>query len=102
MKDFYFTIFNSTWTVSFVDAVKTDDEKDFVFGITCGPQNRIEVATKDSAGNKLPETTVRLTVLHEMIHAILDEGQYNDASLDEPMIEWLANCIYSLKQQNKL
>lgn len=101
MNDFYFKIFNSTWTVSFVDTIKTEDGGKYV-GITYGSQNKIEIATKDSDGNSLPETTVKVTVLHEMIHAILEEGQYGEASLDEPMVEWIANCIYSIKQQDKL
>ena len=50
----------------------------------------------------LSEKTIKLTLLHEIMHAICGTGQYNDYSNDEPFIEWLANCIYSLKEQGKL
>ena len=39
---------------------------------------------------------MKLTLLHELIHAVLDEGQYGNVSADEPMVEWLARCIKSL------
>ena len=38
-------------------------------------------------------------LIHECIHAILDEGQFFDESSNEPLVEWLARCIYSLKKQ---
>ena len=103
MTDFYFTIFNTTWTVSFIDNFKNETKKvDFKFGDTNYELNRIRIATKTKEGQLLSEKTIKLTVLHEIMHAICGTGQYNAYSEDEPFIEWLANCIYSLKQQGKL
>lgn len=105
MEDFYFKIFNSMWTVSFVDKIpleEYEENKGFLFGRAYSENNKILIATKDSKGNILPETTIRLTVLHEIMHAILIAGQYNSCSDDEPLVEWLANCIYSLLEQKKL
>ena len=76
--------------------------KNFIFGRAYSENNKILIATKDSKGNILPETTIKLTVLHEIMHAILIAGQYNSCSDDEPLVEWLANCIYSIKEQGKL
>ena len=103
MTDFYFTIFNTTWTVSFIDNFKNETkEGEFKFGDTNYELNRIRIATKTKEGQLLAEKTIKLTVLHEIMHAICGTGQYNAYSEDEPFIEWLANCIYSLKQQDKL
>ena len=103
MTDFYFTIFNTTWTVSFIDNFKNETkEGEFRFGDTNYELNKIRIATKTKEGQLLAEKTVKLTVLHEIMHAICGTGQYNAYSEDEPFIEWLANCIYSLKQQGKL
>ena len=103
MTDFYFTIFNTTWTVSFIDNFKNETkEGEFKFGDTNYELNRIRIATKTKEGQLLAEKTIKLTVLHEIMHAICGTGQYNVYSEDEPFIEWLANCIYSLKQQGKL
>ena len=102
MKNFCFKIFNSTWTVSFVDKVELSNSEGFFFGKTNVCTNKILVATKDLDGNPLPQTTIEITILHEMMHAILSSGQYESYTNDEPLVEWLANCIYSLKQQGKL
>ena len=103
MTDFYFELFNTTWTVSFIDNFK-DETKDgeFRLGDTNYELNRIRIATKTKEGKPLSEKTIQLTVLHKIMHAICEVGQYNDYSEDEPFIEWLANCIYSLKEQGKL
>ena len=103
MTDFYFKIFNTTWTVSFIDNFK-DETKDgeFRLGDTNYELNSIRIATKTKEGKPLSEKTIQLTVLHEIMHAICGTGQYNDYSNDEPFIEWLANCIYSIKEQGKL
>ena len=102
MTDFYFKIFNSTWTVSFVDKIELPNSEGFFFGHTKVTANKILVATKDFEGKPLPQTTIEITTLHEMIHAILSSGQYESANNDEPLVEWLANCIYSIKEQGKL
>ena len=103
MTDFYFKIFNTTWTVSFIDNFK-DETKDgeFKFGDTNYELNSIRIATKTKEGQPLSEKTIQLTVLHEIMHAICGVGQYNDYSNDEPSIESLANRIYSTKEQGKL
>lgn len=103
MTDFCFKIFNYTWTVNFIDNFKEETkEGEFKFGETNYENNNIRIATKTKKGDALPEKTIKLTVLHEMMHAICGTGQYGGYSEDEPFIEWLANCIYSIKEQGKL
>ena len=105
MEDFYFKIFNSMWTVYFVDKIpleEFEESEGLLFARTYSENNKILIATKNSKGTILPETTIKLTVLHEIMHAILIAGQYNSCSDDEPLVEWLANCIYSLLEQKKL
>ena len=103
MKDFNFKIFNSTWKVSFIDNFNNETkEGEFKFGDTSYELNLIRVATKTKEGQSLSEKAISLTLLHEIMHAICGTGQYNDYSNDEPFIEWLANCIYSIKEQGKL
>ena len=103
MTDFSFNIFNTTWTVSFIDNFNEETkEGEFKFGDTNYELNKIRVATKTKEGEVLSKKTIELTVLHEIMHAICGTGQYGDYSGDEPFIEWLANCIYSIKEQGKL
>lgn len=103
MTDFYFKVFNTTWTVSFIDNFNKEvNENELKLGDTNNETKQIRIATKTTDGSILPENNIKLTLLHEIIHAILDTGQYCNASNDESLVEWLANCIYSLKEQNKL
>jgi len=44
----------------------------------------------------MSKSETKITLLHELLHAILDEGQYFAQSEDEPMVEWLARCLKSL------
>lgn len=54
--------------------------------------NTIEVAKKlDKIKVSIEEQ--RLTLLHELFHAILKEGQYLSCADDEPLVEWLARSI---------
>lgn len=103
MTDFSFNIFNTTWEVYFIDNFNDETkEGDFKFGDTNYELNRIRVATKTKEGQLLSNKVIKLTLLHEIMHAICGTGQYNAYSDDEPFIEWLANCIYSIKEQGKL
>lgn len=103
MIDFSFNLFNTTWAVSFIDNFNEEVDKDtFKLGDTNFETNNIRVATKTKDGKLLPESTIKITLLHEMMHAILSSGQYNACNDDEPLVEWLANCIYSLKEQGKI
>jgi hypothetical protein len=36
--------------------------------------------------------------MHEIVHAILDEGQYGEISSNEPLVEWLAKCLIQLNK----
>lgn len=44
----------------------------------------------------MDKNDAKIALIHELIHAILEEGQYSDPSSDEPMVEWLARSIKSL------
>ena len=103
MTDFSFNIFNTNWEVYFIDNFNDEtQEEGFKFGDTNYELNRIRVATKTKEGQPLSKKVIQLTLLHEIMHAICGTGQYNAYSDDEPFIEWLANCLYSLKEQGKL
>lgn len=97
-----FEIFGSKWDVEYVDVIPTDDPNAFVFGKTWYSTRVIQIAKKDQEGNKIPADELKLTFLHELFHAILGTGQYNGYSQDEPHVEWLARCAYSLIKQGIL
>jgi len=103
LKDFTFDIFGTKWKVEYVDRVPVDDELDFRFG-ECDPvAKKILVAKMNRDGDDfLDEREIRLTLLHEITHAILSDGGYKNSNMDEPLVEWIAKCILSLREQDKI
>lgn len=94
-----FDLFGDKWKIQLVD--KLVDEKDGheYFGQSQrGARNLINIAKSLDNVNTTEDTRVQ-TLLHEIIHAICDTGQYFNISQDEPFVEWMAKCLYSLKKQ---
>ena len=97
-----FEIFGSKWTVEYPDVILTDNPNEYCFGRTLYSTRTIQIAKKDNDGNIFPKEELKLTFLHELMHAVLGTGQYNNYSQDEPLVEWLARCIDSLCKQKVL
>mgnify|MGYP007022377388 CR=1 FL=1 len=98
-KDFEFELFGTKWKVIFIDKVKETEEM-YLMGNCSYVSGTIWVATQDNEGNPLKEEAVRINMLHELTHSILDTGGYNNSSNDEPLVEWIARCLNSLLKQN--
>ena len=103
MENIKFKIFGSNWIVKFKDNVTVptvDGEETWAFG-TADPAKRIIlVSTKDQSGAKMPAQEIRLTILHEIMHAFLMTGQYMQSNQDEPLVEWLARCVNHMIESN--
>lgn len=91
-KDRTIDIFGSKWKLKFVDKIDLEDGSN-PDGITDANKRLIAVSTNQS------DNEVMITLLHELIHAILDTGQYLNSSQNEPMVEFVARSLYSLTKQ---
>lgn len=91
-KDRTIDIFGSKWKLKFVDKIDLEDDSN-PDGITDANKRLIAVSTNQS------DNEVMITLLHELIHAILDTGQYLNSSQNEPMAEFVARSLYSLTKQ---
>lgn len=91
-KDRTIDIFGSKWKLKFVDKIDLEDDSN-PDGITDANKRLIAVSTNQS------DNEVMITLLHELIHAILDTGQYLSSSQNEPMVEFVARSLYSLIKQ---
>ena len=91
-KDSTIDIFGSKWKLKFVDKIDLEDDSN-PDGITDANKRLIAVSTNQS------DNEVMITLLHELIHAVLDTGQYLDSSQNEPMVEFVARSLYSLTKQ---
>ena len=94
-KDRTVDIFGSKWKLKFVDAIEVDDGSS-VDGLTDSINRIISVDVKQT------KNEADITLLHELIYAILNAGQYFNASRDEPMVEFLARGIQALIKQGVL
>ena len=101
LKNKSFNIFGSKYRIKFVDNV-LDEESNWIYGKTDVISKEILISTKLSNGRDVQENEILITLYHEIIHAILLIGQYTNSSSDEPLVEWLARCILSLKNQKIL
>ena len=71
------------------------------YGITYNAKKEICISKK--VGDSIqPESEMYLTLVHEIVHIILDAGQYNEESHNEALVEWLSRCIVSLLKQKIL
>ncbi len=99
MKEKNYNLFGSNWKIQFTDKV-VDDNNKWIFGTTESPSMLITVSTKKPDGSKLSKDEIELTVLHEIVHSIFQTGQYMNCDNDEPLVEWTARCLKTLKEQH--
>lgn len=97
-KDKKFDLFGTEYSLEYVDKIEAEEGL-FSLGKTNSAANAIQIARKGYNGQPIDSKEHRITLLHELLHAILDEGQYLNSSSDEPMVEWLARCLVSLIDQ---
>lgn len=103
IKSRKFNLFGSKWTIKFVKNVMSDNrEPVWLFGKTDDSKRLILISTHDSDDTPLPASEIRITILHELSHAILGTGQYLNCNADEPLVEWLARCIFALMESGTL
>lgn len=100
-KNRKFKIFDSIWSIKFEDKhLKAEDNGGTILGDTDPNTRTIRISLRDINGNPYKENNIRVTVLHELFHAIFLEGQYLNEYNDEPIVEWSAKCINSLLNQH--
>ena len=95
-----FDIFGTIFTIKLVDTLDENDNN-LHYGITEGNTKEIRIS-KEVMKVKQSDSEIYITLVHEIIHAILDTGQYFEESQKEPLVEWLARCIISLLKQDIL
>ena len=101
LKNKSFNIFGSKYRIKFMDNV-LDKEGNWIYGKVDTSSKEIQVSIKLSNGKDVQKNEILITLYHEIIHAILDTGQYLEESQKEPLVEWLIRCIISLLKQDIL
>ena len=101
MKDFKFNIFGEEYKVSFKDIVDFDG-CDFTWGASDAVYKQLEIAENYPNGDKINKEEIIRTILHELLHMILDEGMYWEEGKNEALVEWLSKCLYDIMFKQKI
>ena len=99
LKNKELDIFGTKFTIEYVDNLSTEDT--YIYGKTIYEDKRILIATH-LGKTKIPKSEQQIVLLHEIIHAILDSGEYGNISTNEPLVEWLARGINATIEQKIL
>ena len=92
-------IFNSTYKLLYVNEIESEDPNRTTMGETDSNLKTIKIRVTNREGGRVPKQEIEITLLHELFHAILAEGQYLQSTDDEPLVEWLARCTKHLLSQ---
>ena len=95
-----FDIFGTIFTIKLVDTLDADDNL-LHYGLTEGNIREVRIS-REVIKAKQPDSELYLTLVHEIVHVILDTGQWLEESGNEALVEWLARCIISLLKQDIL
>lgn len=95
-------IFGTKFKIKYVDKIplqEGDPQDIFYWGLCDHDTKTISITTKNRNGKEISNDDKLLSLLHEVIHAFLGEGQYHAYNNDEPLVEWLAKCFRSMIKQ---
>ena len=91
MKEKKFDLLGTDYIIKELKEIPVDNPDQYRTGETSGLHRYIYVA-KEARGVTIDDRRKRISLLHELFHAFLDEGQYSELSNNEPLVEWLARC----------
>ncbi len=85
-------LFGSTITIEYNN---NECDKENSYGLALLNQDKI-LLSDFSDGNKIKETNIECTFLHELIHFILTRLDYIDLSKDEKFIKRFSNLLHQV------
>ena len=92
-------ILGTKYTIKIVDRI--EDENGQYRGMSYHGKLIIELA-RYADNVKISDNEIIKTLLHEINHAIFATGHYFNSNDDEPLVEWLARCYYSILFNQKI
>lgn len=91
-----FKVFNTKYDVEFREEPLPLENGSYEFGVCKSAETIIAVSNNDINKKALGKQEYEKNAMHEIVHAVLNEGGYNNSSDDEPLVEWLARCMYDI------
>lgn len=97
-KDKCIKVGDAMYQVKYIDSAYVDGN--WVYGKCDSGRKTIYISLKDIDGRSLKQYDIKLTLMHELLHAIYDNCCFYDISGNESAIEWAAKCLVQLDKQN--
>ena len=91
-----FKVFNQEYDIILNESPKRLENDSFEYGICSSQENYIELTKNTVKGKPLSKQNLETNTLHEILHAIFEEGYYDRYSADEQFVEWCAKCLYDI------
>ena len=99
-KDFDIEFFGEKIHVKFVN--KVIDKGVWCFGMCDDDDNSTILVSLYTKKNKpVSDNAIKVTIIHEMFHIIMNSGQFQRYSQNEPFVEWMAKSTYEILMKNK-
>lgn len=93
-------LFGTYWKIEYVNVLR-DENGNEIMGWCDVTHKAIQIALTYN-GQLLEDEEIRISLFHEIIHAILMAGQYNNESMNEPMVEWIARCFNQMHKDKQI
>lgn len=90
-------LYGTVYTIKIQDAIKENENNKEYYGL-CNHSEKVIYVARTFYGKKVSKSAMYITLLHEVMHSIFNEGQYKSCNNDEPLVEWCARCLYKIKK----
>ncbi len=91
-----FTVFGTEYTIVETETPTPLDNGASQYAVCKSQEYTVELTRTTVEGKQIPTSEREKMLVHEIVHAILNEGGYADESNDEPMVDWLARNVYDI------
>lgn len=95
MKD-KFTVFGTEYTINETESPTPLEDRSSQYAVCKSQEYVIELTKTTAEGKVIPTHEREKMLVHEIMHAILNEGAYSALSDNEPLVEWLARNVYDI------
>ena len=95
MKD-KFTVFGTEYTINETESPTPFEDGSSQYAVCKSQEYTVELTRTTVEGKPIPTSEREKMLVHEIMHAILNEGGYTDESNNERLVEWLARNVYDI------
>lgn len=92
----HFSVFHTRYGIIETESPTPLDDGASQYAVCKSQEYVIELTRTTVEGKPIPTSEREKMLVHEIVHAILNEGAYTDESNNERLVEWLARNVYDI------